>query len=191
MSQPRGLLAIAIIVDIGSITNPELRKLTVASQSITYKGSKTLVKRFSAYALLPHTEDYITYEGSLTFPGCYETVTWIIINNPIYITKEDLQIWNDLQQTETKQPNPVFMSPNYRPLKALNGRLLRTNINIKYKSKSPQACANNLYVDMGYKSNPSRVAAFKTFHKRMMQDEDGLGAVKPLTLDVIESIDYV
>ncbi|VDM50528.1 unnamed protein product [Toxocara canis] len=90
MSQPHGLLAIAIIVDIGTVTNTELRKLTVASQSITYKGSKTIIKKFNAYGLLPHTEDYITYEGSLTFPGCYETVTWVIMNNPIYITKEDV-----------------------------------------------------------------------------------------------------
>ncbi|EJW74141.1 hypothetical protein WUBG_14954, partial [Wuchereria bancrofti] len=133
MSQSRGLLAVSIIVDLGTVSNTELRKLTVASQSITYKGTKTILKRFNAYGLLPQTQDYITYEGSLTFPGCFETVTWVIMNNPIYITKEDLQIWNDLQQTETKQLSPVLMSPNYRPLKPLNGRLLRTNINIKYK----------------------------------------------------------
>lgn len=93
-----------------------------------------------------------------------------------------MQIWNDLQQTETKQLSPVLMSPNYRPLKPLNGRLLRTNINIRYKvnsyqftliidktdnecnfiktkckhfqANSPQSCPSNLYIDMGYKANP-------------------------------------
>ncbi|MCP9262283.1 putative carbonic anhydrase-like protein 2 [Dirofilaria immitis] len=141
---------------LGVVSNTELRRLTVASQSITYKGTKTILRRFNAYGLLPQTQDYITYEGSLTFPGCFETVTWVIMNNPIYITKEDLQIWNDLQQTETKQLSPILMSPNYRPLKPLNGRLLRTNINIKYKAKSSQSCPSNLYVDMGYKANPRR-----------------------------------
>lgn len=53
-------------------------------------GTKTLLRRFSVYGLLPQTEDYITYEGSLTFPGCFETVTWVIMNNPIYITREDV-----------------------------------------------------------------------------------------------------
>jgi carbonic anhydrase len=133
MTQPRGLLAIGIVVDIGEITNAELRRLTVASQSITYKDSKTKLKRFHPSQLMPNTEQYVTYEGSLTFPGCYETVTWVILNNPIYINKEDLAIWNDLQQTSTKQSNPVFMAPNYRPLKPLNGRLIRTNINVRYK----------------------------------------------------------
>uniref|UniRef100_A0A5S6PIX4 Carbonic anhydrase like protein 2, putative n=2 Tax=Brugia malayi TaxID=6279 RepID=A0A5S6PIX4_BRUMA len=170
MSQSRGLLAVSIIVDLGTVSNTELRKLTVASQSITYKGTKTILKRFSAYGLLPQTQDYITYEGSLTFPGCFETVTWVIMNNPIYITKEDLQIWNDLQQTETKQLSPVLMSPNYRPLKPLNGRLLRTNINIKYKAKSPQSCPSNLYIDMGYKANPRRSLMSSTVLKRSLND---------------------
>uniref|UniRef100_A0A915AEB5 Alpha-carbonic anhydrase domain-containing protein n=1 Tax=Parascaris univalens TaxID=6257 RepID=A0A915AEB5_PARUN len=190
MTQPRGLLAVAVIVDIGTTTTTELRKLTVASQSITYKGSKTIIKKFNAYGLLPHTEDYITYEGSLTFPGCYETVTWVIMNNPIYITREDLQIWNDLQQTESKQPNPVFMSPNYRPLKALNGRLIRTNINIKYKSKSSQACASNVYVDMGYRSNPTRVSV-TSLQKRHLEYDDDFDDLRPLPFDSIDAMDSI
>lgn len=39
---------------------------------------------------MPPNSSYMTYSGSLTFPGCYETVTWVIMNNPIYITKEDV-----------------------------------------------------------------------------------------------------
>lgn len=35
-----------------------------------------------------------------------------------------------------QQQQPLFMTGNYRPLKPLNGRLLRTNINIKYKVKT-------------------------------------------------------
>ncbi|KAH7727430.1 Carbonic anhydrase like protein 2 precursor [Aphelenchoides avenae] len=170
MAQPRGLLAIGIIVDIAENTNPELRRLTVASQSITYKGlqncniltdwkysdSTTKLKRFHPSQLMPSTDQYVTYDGSLTFPGCHETVTWVIMNHPIYINMEDLAIWNDLQQTETKQSNPAFMSPNYRPLKPLNGRLIRTNINVKYKSRTSGSCPSNIYLDMGYRSNPRR-----------------------------------
>ncbi|VDN53247.1 unnamed protein product [Dracunculus medinensis] len=151
MTKPHGLLAISIIVDIGKVTNSELRRLTIASQSIKYKGnflksffdlinliarkqrSRAIIKSFNPYGLMPPNSSYMTYSGSLTFPGCYETVTWVIMNNPIYITKEDLEIWNNLQQTDAKQTNPVSMAHNYRPLKPLNGRLVRTNINIKFK----------------------------------------------------------
>ncbi|KJH41291.1 carbonate dehydratase, eukaryotic-type [Dictyocaulus viviparus] len=158
MTQPRGLLAISVIVDIGDTTEVVLRRLTVASQSITYKGMKTVLRQLHPAGLLPRTNHYVTYEGSLTIPGCHETVTWIIMNNPIYITREDLQIWNELQKTETKQPDPAYMTPAYRPLKALNGRLLRTNINLTYKqiSSSSSSCSSNVFTDMGYRSNPLR-----------------------------------
>jgi hypothetical protein len=37
MAQPRGLLAISIIVDIGEATNTEFRRITLASRNITFK----------------------------------------------------------------------------------------------------------------------------------------------------------
>lgn len=40
--------------------------------------------------LLPSTEHYITYDGSLTYPGCYETVTWIILNKPAIISTDQV-----------------------------------------------------------------------------------------------------
>lgn len=92
VTQPRGLLAISVIVDIGSTTEVALRRLTVASQSITYKGMRTVLRLHPA-GLLPRTTQYVTYEGSLTIPGCHETVTWIIMNNPIYITRDDVSVF--------------------------------------------------------------------------------------------------
>lgn len=35
----------------------------------------------------PETSSFITYEGSMTIPPCYETATWILMNKPIYVTK--------------------------------------------------------------------------------------------------------
>lgn len=92
MTSPRGLLAVSIIVDIGKTTTVELRRLTVASQSVTYKGQTTNLTDFQPAALLPKTAHYVTYEGSLTYPGCHETVTWVILNNPVYITNDDVSI---------------------------------------------------------------------------------------------------
>ncbi|CAJ0557933.1 unnamed protein product, partial [Mesorhabditis spiculigera] len=173
VSQPRGVVAIGIIVDIGKTTNPELRRLTVASQSVTYKGSKTHLHRFHPAALLPRTAHYVTYEGSLTFPGCHETVTWVIMNNPIYITKDDLSIWNELQKTESKQPGAFYMTPAYRPLKALNGRLMRTNINLQFKNEAPSTCASSVYTEMGYRAN-TRPTHNNSLNKRQLMENEVL-----------------
>lgn len=35
----------------------------------------------------PETASFITYEGSMTIPPCFETATWILMNKPIYVTK--------------------------------------------------------------------------------------------------------
>uniref|UniRef100_A0A1I8BT82 Alpha-carbonic anhydrase domain-containing protein n=1 Tax=Meloidogyne hapla TaxID=6305 RepID=A0A1I8BT82_MELHA len=78
-SQPRGLLAVGIIVDIGDRTNTELKRLAKAAINIRYRNQVTQIKHFQPSALLPHTDYFISYEGSLTFPGCYETVTWQVI----------------------------------------------------------------------------------------------------------------
>lgn len=50
----------------------------------------TDVKGLPIDKLLPRTEQYMTYSGSLTQPGCRETVTWIILNKPTYISRQQV-----------------------------------------------------------------------------------------------------
>jgi len=49
-------------------------------------GQEVIIRNLSVYKLLPATSDYITYDGSMTQPGCQETVTWIIMNKPLYMS---------------------------------------------------------------------------------------------------------
>lgn len=53
-------------------------------------GAEMPVNKLSVRGLLPDTEYYMTYDGSTTAPACFETVTWVIINKPIYITKQQV-----------------------------------------------------------------------------------------------------
>ena len=59
---------------------------------LLYLGQTAQIRNFSLLKLLPETRGYITYEGSMTEPGCQETVTWIIMNRPIYITPQQVFI---------------------------------------------------------------------------------------------------
>ena len=76
---------------------------------------------------MPQTKGYITYDGSMTEPGCQETVTWVIMNKPIYVTPQQLQVFRKLVQGEEEDPRAP-LGGNFRPAQPLNGRSLRTNI---------------------------------------------------------------
>lgn len=54
------------------------------------KGDNVTLKSISLIDLLPNSISYMTYEGSLTTPGCQETVTWIVLNRPILITRQQV-----------------------------------------------------------------------------------------------------
>lgn len=57
---------------------------------IFVSGATTPIKHLSLRSLLPDTEHFMTYEGSTTHPGCWETTVWIILNKPIYITHQEV-----------------------------------------------------------------------------------------------------
>ncbi|CAI5446699.1 unnamed protein product [Caenorhabditis angaria] len=127
---PHGIAILSILVDFGEETNMELLKMTIATASVTYKDKRVQLAEFEPWRLLPMTRDLITYEGSLTTPGCDETVTWILLNQPIYITKDHFFEWSKLyfsQESQIKAP----IGPNYRATQKTNNRLVRTNIQHK------------------------------------------------------------
>lgn len=78
----------------GELSNAELRILTEELGRIRYGDNEARIKHISIRGLLPDTEHYMTYEGSTTAPGCHETVTWIVLNKPIYITLQQVSRLN-------------------------------------------------------------------------------------------------
>lgn len=74
---------------------PPLQNTTmiiIINYSIVCVGNKLQVRRLSIAELIPDTENYITYDGSTSMPACHETVTWLILNKPIYITKQQVSL---------------------------------------------------------------------------------------------------
>lgn len=57
------------------------------------------------------------YRGSLTYPPCKKNVTWIVMEEPISITKEQLSWFRKVQETPGH-----LLHKNFRPLQGLNGR---------------------------------------------------------------------
>ena len=64
-------------------------------------------------ALLPAKNHYIVYEGSLTTPPCTEGVTWIVLTEPLFASRDQIEAF------------AALFPHNNRPLMPLNGRHLR------------------------------------------------------------------
>ena len=63
--------------------------------------------------LLPKDQRYYQFIGSLTTPPCSEGVLWLVLKQPVTISREQLRLFGQLF------PN------NTRPVQALNGRAVR------------------------------------------------------------------
>lgn len=103
--------------------------LTDQLDRIRFGGDEAPVRRLSVRGLLPETDNFMTYEGSTTAPACHETVTWIVLNKPIYITKQQVSflflllffffsvlcvvlLWSCLYSLTTEKKKIVELLPN-------------------------------------------------------------------------------
>ncbi|KYN16548.1 Carbonic anhydrase-related protein 10 [Trachymyrmex cornetzi] len=123
----QGLVAISLMVQLGETLNPELQIITSVFNKVVYRGDTAPVRYLSLKSLLPDTTGYMTYEGSTTHPGCWETAVWLILNKPIYITARELYALRKLMQGPSSTPKAP-LGNNSRPLQGLHYRTVRTNI---------------------------------------------------------------
>lgn len=67
----------------------------------------------NAAELLPPDRAYYTFPGSLTTPPCSEGVTWIVMQTPVTVSKEQIANFAKLYPD------------NFRPTQPLNGRVIK------------------------------------------------------------------
>ena len=66
-------------------------------------------------SLLPKNPHYFSYSGSLTTPPCTEGVRWIVLQEPIEISEEDVRRFVEI------------IGYNARPVQPLGGREIYEN----------------------------------------------------------------
>ncbi|XP_021954193.2 carbonic anhydrase-related protein 10 [Folsomia candida] len=131
--KPNGVVAISIMIRVSDeeqskSPNSELRILTSVLTQIRFRNQSAVIKTISLHGLLPETDYYMTYEGSTTHPGCWETVTWVIFNKPVYLSKQMLWALRQLRQG-SRPETPKSHLLNVRPTQQMHHRTVRTNIN--------------------------------------------------------------
>lgn len=77
--------------------------------------------------------NYYTYPGSLTTPGCQESVKWVVFDKPIGISSKQLEQLRALRSQNLRfydtnpKDNPII--GRYRPVQLLHGRNVERNFN--------------------------------------------------------------
>eukprot|EP00118_Oscarella_pearsei_P007913 m.39771 g.39771 ORF g.39771 m.39771 type:complete len:394 (+) comp32811_c0_seq1:114-1295(+) len=120
-SSPKGLAVVGVMVQVGDAL-PEFEKLSNQVEGVKYKGFSTSMANINVSAFLPASLDYYTYGGSLTTPPCYETVTWILLKEPISVSNDQLDAFRTILRTKNSSDDVELMQNNYRPPQSLNGR---------------------------------------------------------------------
>ncbi|CAN7991703.1 unnamed protein product, partial [Ixodes hexagonus] len=88
----KGLSVIGVFLKEGK-PHEELQKITDSMKNVVYKGNKCSIDQdIDIGSLIPSKQNssYWTYEGSLTTPPCYESVTWIVFKEPIEVSQEQV-----------------------------------------------------------------------------------------------------
>ncbi|CAG2190362.1 unnamed protein product [Mytilus edulis] len=131
LNAPHGIAALSILAQVTDHDNDYLDILIRAAIKVRSKGMTTPVLNFFPKEFLPVTPSFVTYEGSLTRPGCMETVTWVILNKPIHVSHSQLESLRSL--TNHDNSGQSLMENNFRITMPSHGRLIRTNIKSKVK----------------------------------------------------------
>ncbi|THD28583.1 Carbonic anhydrase XIII [Fasciola hepatica] len=132
VASPNGLAGLSIFMKIGDHPSADLSALLATVVDVQLKGQFRRLNGLMMSALLPSTDQFITYQGSIPFPACYETVTWIVLNHAVIITEAQLESLRELRIGPVKESGT--MANNFRPTQKLNGRSVRTNIDFDPKN---------------------------------------------------------
>jgi carbonic anhydrase len=106
----KGNLAVVAVVFEEGNKNETLKEIWNTMPSIA-GNKKTLPSIVSVDGLLPDNREYYRFNGSLTTPPCTEGVVWLVMKQPVAVTKGQI-----------KQFTNVMHQPTNRPVQAVNAR---------------------------------------------------------------------
>ncbi|XP_063133905.1 carbonic anhydrase 7 isoform X3 [Rattus norvegicus] len=106
--------------------HPSMNRLTDALYMVRFKDTKAQFSCFNPKCLLPTSRHYWTYPGSLTTPPLSESVTWIVLREPIRISERQMEKFRSLLFT-SEDDERIHMVNNFRPPQPLKGRVVKAS----------------------------------------------------------------
>ncbi|XP_036599528.1 carbonic anhydrase 6 [Trichosurus vulpecula] len=123
--KPNGLAVVAVLIQAKKDKkNPYYEEIFSRLSEIPNVGDNVTLNSIDVQGLLPHDfSRYFLYYGSLTTPPCSQNVTWIVLAEPVTISKAQL----DKLQNSLLNSNDEALQNNFREPKPLNKRIVEAN----------------------------------------------------------------
>jgi carbonic anhydrase len=130
LSNKDGLAVLGVFAQVGD-RNEAFQKLVDVFGNIKYAGTTTnLTNTFAMNDLLPtNVKNFYRYPGSLTTPGCDESVIWTVLQNPITVSEAQLAALRTLNHNGQGQSD-VPLVDNFRPVQPLNTRTVLSSFQV-------------------------------------------------------------
>ena len=103
------LAVLGLMIQEGNM-NEYLQPVWAALQEEITEEDISLSEPVQLQTLLPKDQTFLHYNGSLTTPPCTEEVEWIILEQPIELSQEQIQVFQQI------------FPDNHRPIQPLNER---------------------------------------------------------------------
>ncbi|XP_046573687.1 carbonic anhydrase 2-like [Haliotis rubra] len=126
LKQPDGLAVVAVLLKVRTwVVLPlmHVEELLVETEE-TKTVHASLALTINPSEFLPDRCHFYTYPGSLTTPGCDESVTWIVVATPMSIEDADME---KLRQMKDMDDRPIALDGNCRPRQPLGCRMVTAN----------------------------------------------------------------
>ncbi|XP_078082171.1 carbonic anhydrase 14 isoform X2 [Mustelus asterias] len=115
-----GLAVLGILFQVGAQDNKNYNPIFDKLQDIAAEDAHVYIPGFDISTLLPdQLYRYFRYDGSLTTPPCFQTVTWTVFNETVQISQAQLgKLENSLKTAHGT------LDSNFRHVQPLNSRIV-------------------------------------------------------------------
>lgn len=127
-----GLAVLGVFLEVGS-ANPAYDKFLNYASKVVNKSATVHIPAFPFSPLFPsNTSKFYRYQGSLTTPGCYESVTWTVFHDVVEISSSQVSAMRRLMMNGTD-----YIGENYRPTQDLHTRTVYASFDVPAATQTP------------------------------------------------------
>ncbi|XP_055354216.1 carbonic anhydrase 1-like [Paramacrobiotus metropolitanus] len=124
LEKPKQLAVVGVFFKIRNDTNEDLEPLLEVLPQVEKPdntGKAVKLKGFNLKSFLPLSPNYFRYNGSLTTPPCDPIVLWTVMQQPVFLSLEQLQAFRKLMahhhhEHPVNETEVKYIEENFRPI---------------------------------------------------------------------------